>query len=124
MNLHQQLHTPGVLVIGSSLLLEGAAASLTMEPGIRVMTTQCTIGETEQQIDALCPRVILFELDQPCAAEIMVCRRALGETLLIGLDETNNRLVVLPCIEKVEPTTADLCQVVLDAISCPEATKA
>lgn len=119
MKSNQQIHAPGILVIGSSLLLEGAAAILAAEPGIRVMRIEGATDKLGQFLSGLWPEVIIFELDQPGAAEIMRRCEILRHPLLIGLDQAQNRLVVLPGTEKYEPTTADLCQLVLGAISCP-----
>ena len=115
---NQAIQTKSVLVIGSSLLLEGAAANLAAEPGIRVMRIESVTDEEGQFLSGLWPEVIIFELDRSGAAEITRRCAFLRQPLLVGLDATHNRLVLLPGTEKPEPTTSDLYQIVLGAISC------
>ena len=115
----QPAHTPSVAVIGSSLLLEGVAANLIDMPGVNVVCIEDAVDEYGNYLAGLWPELVIFELNQPGADQIFDRYAAHREPVLVGLDATNNRLVVINGTEQVAPSAADLYRIVLELISCP-----
>jgi hypothetical protein len=67
------------------------------------------IGECMESLD---PDLIVFELDSPWSSSILSLIKDQPDVLLIGLDLSRSRAIVLDSHQHLTQTMDDLCQVV------------
>jgi hypothetical protein len=67
------------------------------------------IGECMESLD---PDLIVFELDSPWSSSILSLIKDQPDVLLIGLDLSRSRAIVLDSHQHLTQTMSDLCQVV------------
>ena len=103
---------PLVVVLGDTLLTEGAAVSLANCPQISLICIDSNAFDIWQQINALNPIVIVFDLEIPHSPLIFSLLKEKPGILLLGLDLECNRVVALNSRQHFTQTMHDLCQIV------------
>jgi hypothetical protein len=107
---------PLVVLLGGSLLMDGVAVSLAapqLWKVIRLDIDALDIGECIGEcMESLDPDLIVFELDSPWSSSILSLIKDQPDVLLIGLDLSRSRAIVLDSHQHLTQTMDDLCQVV------------
>ena len=103
---------PLVVVLGDTLLTEGAAISLANCSQISLICIDSNVFDIWQQIDTLNPDVIVFDLEIPHSPLILSLLKEKPGILLLGLDLECNRVIVLNSRQHFTQTMHDLCQIV------------
>jgi hypothetical protein len=107
---------PLVVLLGGSLLMDGVAVSLAapqLWKVIRLDIDALDIGECIGEcMESLDPDLIVFELDSPWSSSILSLIKDQPGVLLIGLDLSRSRAIVLDSHQHLTQTMDDLCQVV------------
>jgi hypothetical protein len=107
---------PLVVLLGGSLLMDGVAVSLAapqLWKVIRLDIDALDIGECIGEcMESLDPDLIVFELDSPWSSSILSLIKDQPDVLLIGLDLSRSRAIVLDSHQHLTQTMSDLCQVV------------
>ena len=99
-----------VLVCGESVALAGIAASLALDPDCQV-ASHC-LPVCHDELHALQPDVILFDLDAVSPAFVYTTSRALHGVLLIGIDLETNRALLWIEQQAEGMSSQDLVEVV------------
>jgi hypothetical protein len=92
--------------------MEGVAVSLANCPQISLIRIDSNIYDIWQQINALNPNVIVFDLEIPHPPLILSLLKEKPGILLLGLDLECNRVIVLNSRQHFTQTMHDLCQIV------------
>ena len=103
---------PLLIVLGDSLLMEGAAVSLAECPQLSLIRLDSSVIDIWPQVDSLKPDVVVFELEIPQSPFVLSLLKERPGILLIGLDLDRNRVVVLNSRQQLLRTMHDLCQIV------------
>jgi DNA-binding NarL/FixJ family response regulator len=103
---------PLVVVLGDSLLTEGVAVSLANCPQMSLIRIDSNAFDIWQQINALNPNVIVFDLEIPHSPLIFSLLKEKPGILLLGLDLECNRVIALNSRQHFTQTMHDLCQIV------------
>jgi chemotaxis response regulator CheB len=111
---------PLVLILGDSLLMEGIAASLTGCPQLSLICIDYSEFEIWQKADSLNPDVILFEMETPHSPFILSLLEERPGILLLGLDLSSSRVIVLNSRQHYSETMHDLWQIVEAEIGAVE----
>ncbi|MBL7202080.1 MAG: hypothetical protein ISS56_18220 [Anaerolineae bacterium] len=108
---------PLVVLLGESVLMDGVAVSLGDQRALDVKRTGiCAVGLRER-LQSLKPDLIVVELDTRGSQSIVSLLRDQPSTLLLGLDLTCSRVIVLNSHQHMTRTMNDLCQVVQAEVS-------
>ncbi len=101
-----------VVLYGNSLFIAGVEAGLKKRDGIEVIHIDASLPSAGQQLDALQPAAIVFDLaSPPLRFGLPFVKEHLGLPL-IGLDVTSNTVLVLSCRQFTALTVDDLAQVI------------
>jgi DNA-binding NarL/FixJ family response regulator len=92
--------------------MEGIAVSLAECPQLALTHLNCSAPNIWQQVDALAPDVVIFELEIPQSPFIFTLLKERPGILLIALDLECNRVIVLNSRQQFTRTMHDLCQIV------------
>ena len=84
-----------VVVYGSSLNMATVTASLNADPGLEVICVDPRSPTSRQYLRELNPAVIAFDLNDPPQTMEAILLRDRPEALLIGVDPTNDEILVL-----------------------------
>ena len=103
---------PLILILGDSLLMEGIAVSLAGCPQLSLIGIDYSEFDVWQKIDSLNPDAILFELEIPQSPLILWLLKERPGILLLGLDLSRSRVIVLNSRQHCSKTMHDLCQIV------------
>ena len=103
---------PLVVVLGDSLLMEGAAVSLADCRQMSLVRIDSNLSDIWQQINDLNPDVIVFELEIPHSPIVLSLLKERPGILLLGLDLECNRVLVLNSRQHFTQTMHDLCQII------------
>ena len=107
---------PLVVLLGDSLLMDGVAVSLAdrqLWGMIRLDIDALDIGECIGEcMESLNADLIVFELDSPWSSSILSLIKEQPGILLIGLDLSRSRAIVLNSHQHLTQSMNDLCQVV------------
>ena len=103
---------PVVVILGHSLLMEGVAVSLANVEELSLVRIESSVSDIWQQVEALSPDVIVFELEVPHSPFILSLLKERPGILLIGLDVACNRVIVLNSRQLITSTMHDLYQIV------------
>lgn len=110
---------PTIVVIGSSLLLEGVAASLANQQGLSVLRLTPPAADADAQHAPIWPAMIIFELDalenRKTVDRQELCRRP----VLVGLDFAQDLMIVFNGKMYESPRTEDLLQIVSEIVGEP-----
>lgn len=101
-----------VAVCGSSLYMTGLAASLEAYPGVVLLRMPVNTVSLAQGIDELAPVMVFFDLDELPGNFALALLRDRPELILVGVDPSSDRLLVLSGRQEQPVSTAEL----LDAI--------
>lgn len=105
---------PRIVLLGDSVLMDSVADCLTQRQMPGVLRTACTgIGD---EFESLKPDLILFELGQPCSAQVVLLFERRQDMVMVGLDLDSSRVLVLGSHQRLIGNMEELHQVVQDEI--------
>ena len=109
-----------VVLYGNSVFMAGVEAGLKSRDEIEVIHIDASLPSAAQELDALNPAVVIFDLSSPPTLKfgLPFIREHLGLPL-IGLDVTSNTVLVLSCQQYTALTVDDLAQVIQGQLSAP-----
>ena len=99
-----------VVVFGNTLVLAGIQSSIALDRSCE--TIACDATATLQQLMALCPDVLVFELDTVTGEFLYTLSREIPGLLLIGIDPETNRATFWAGQEAIGFTTYDLTRAI------------
>jgi len=101
-----------VVLYGNSLVLAGVGASLKAYPGLEVISLDIPPAAMPQELGALCPTVVIFDLGSIPPEFPFSLLRQQPDLVLIGLDAAGDRLLLLSGQQARALTTDDLVKVI------------
>jgi hypothetical protein len=101
-----------VVLYGNSLFMAGVEAGLKNRDGIEVIHIDASLPDAGQQLDALRPAAVVFDLASPPLRFGLPFVKEHPGLPLIGLDVTSNTVLVLSCRQFTALTVDDLAQVI------------
>ena len=104
---------PMVLLAGDSVLIDGVAHCLRERQTMDVVRVDPAVADIKTCVMAISPDVIIFEMDTPQSQSILDLLPERSGTLLLGIDLTCNRVMVLNSRECVTRSMLDLYRVFL-----------
>lgn len=99
-----------MVVFGDTLVLTGIQASIALDRSCE--TIACDHTASLQQVAALSPDALVFELDTVPGEFLYALSRKLPELLLIGIDPETNRAMFWSGQEASEVTAHDLTRAI------------
>jgi len=108
-----------VALYGNSLFIAGVEASLRDRPGLDVVRIDATLPDAGQQLNALCPDVVILDLAVPHSEFAIPLLKKHPGLPMIGLDVTSNTVILLSSQRYTALTANDLTQVIQMQI-CPQ----
>ena len=107
-----------VVLYGNSVFMAGVEAGLKSRDEIEVIHVDASLPSAAQELDALNPAVVIFDLSSPPTLKfgLPFIREHLGLPL-IGLDVTSNTVLVLSCQQYTALTVDDLAHVIQAQLS-------
>ena len=103
-----------VVVYGSSLNLATVAASLNADQGLEVICVDPNSPAIRQYLRELNPAAIVFDLNDPPQSMEAILLRERPEVLLIGVDPTNDEILILSSRPQQAHSASDLISVILE----------
>ena len=103
---------PLVVLLGDSLLMDGVAVSLAGRKSWGMVRLDIDVLDIGECLESLNPDLIVFELDSPWSPPILSLITEQPGILLIGLDLSRSRAIVLNSHHHLTQTMNDLCQLV------------
>jgi hypothetical protein len=102
-----------VVLYGNSVFMAGVEAGLKSRDEIEVIHVDASLPSAAQELDALNPAVVIFDLSSPPTLRfgLPFIREHLGLPF-IGLDVTSNTVLVLSCRQYTALTVDDLAHVI------------
>ncbi len=109
-----------VVLYGNSVFMAGVEAGLKSRDEIEVVHIDASLPDAVQELDALNPAAIIFDLASPPTLRfgLPFIREHLGMPF-IGLDVTSNTVLVLSCQQYTALTVDDLAQVIRAQLATP-----
>jgi len=101
-----------VVVYGNSLNLATVTASLNADQGLEVICVDPRSPTARQYLRELNPAVIAFDLNDPPQTMEAILLRDRPEALLIGVDPTNDEILVLSRRLQQARSASDLINVI------------
>lgn len=101
-----------VVVFGSSLNMAGIAASLKRDRGLEVVCLDPQSLEEREQLHQLDSAAIVFDLNDTSTGLDVMLLRDRPELLLIGVDASSDKLLILSCQVAQALSVADLVNVI------------
>jgi hypothetical protein len=101
-----------VIVYGSSLNMAGIAASIKAEAGLEVVSVDPLSPDARLRLTEIAPAAIAFDLINPSPGLEITLLRNQPDLLLIGVDSTNNELLVLSGQSVNALSMADLIDII------------
>jgi chemotaxis response regulator CheB len=101
-----------VVVYGSSLNMATVTASLNADQGLEVISVDPRSPTARQYLRELNPAVIAFDLNDPPQTMEAILLRERPEVLLIGVDPTNEEILVLSSRPQQVHSASDLIGVI------------
>ena len=101
--------SPLVALLGNSLIIDGVAESLASRHPWDVVRIDIT--DFEQRIKSLKPDLIVYELENPKSSSILSLLSEQPGTLLLGLDSSSSRVIVMNSHQHITRTMQDLYKV-------------
>lgn len=105
-------HRPLVVLLGDSILIDGIAVSLGQKEVQGMIHLNTPSLNVSDQLEVLKPDLVVFELDSPYASPAFTLLKKRPSIILVGLDLTCCRAIVLNSQHYIPPTLDDLCQMV------------
>lgn len=100
-----------VIVYGDSLILQGARSSLASAPDLDVFLLDPRADNVDDTIRALCPAVVIFDL-QAVPPDVLLPLLSLSGLLLVGIEAETCRAVVWSGRQEAAIVPADLVSIV------------
>lgn len=101
-----------VVVYGSSLNMATVTASLNADQSLEVICVDPRSPTAPQYLRELNPAVIAFDLNDPPQTMEAILLRKRPEVLLIGVDPTNDEILVLSSRQQQARSASDLIGVI------------
>jgi hypothetical protein len=101
-----------VVVYGSSLNMATVAASLNADQGLEVICVDPRSPTARQYLRELNPAAIAFDLNDPPQSMDDILLRQRPDLLLIGVDPTNDEILVLSSRPQQARSASDLVSVI------------
>lgn len=101
-----------VVVYGSSLNMATVKASLNVDPGLEVICIDPRSPTARQYLRELNPAAIAFDLNDPPQTMEAILLRDRPEALLIGVDPTNDEILILSRRPQQAGSASDLIGVI------------
>jgi hypothetical protein len=92
--------------------MDGVAVSLAGRRSWGIVRLDIDVLDVGQCLQSLNPDLIVFELDSPWSPSVLSLIKEQSGTLLIGLDLSCSRAIVLNSHQHLTQTMNDLCQLV------------
>ncbi len=108
---HVMARQPLIVLIGTSLLMEGVAFSLASKPRLNVLQLEPALIQMKDCLHCLEPDLVVFELGAPCSEALTALLNEQPEIRLAGLDLNTCQLIVLTSRQYQTDTMQDLLQV-------------
>ena len=108
---------PLVVLLGDSVLVDGVAVSLGDQRVLDVKRIDISVVGLRERLQSLKPDLIVVELDTQGSQSIVSLLREQPGIMLLGLDLTCSRVIVLNSHQHMTRTMNDLCQVVQTEVS-------
>ncbi len=105
---------PQVVVYGSSLNMATVTASLNADQSLEVSSVDPRAPTACQRLRELNPAVIVFDLNNPSQSMNAILLRLRLDVLLIGVDPTNDEILVLSSRPQPARSASDLIGVIRD----------
>ena len=105
--------SPLVALLGNSLIIDGVAESITSRQRWDVVRIEP--HDFEQRVNSLKPDLIVYELGNPQSSSILSLLSEQPGTLLLGLDSSCSRVVVMNSHQHITRTMQDLYHVFQNA---------
>lgn len=99
------------VLYGNSVFLAGLALNCSNRPGLETATIDTDDPDAEQQLRALSPDVIVFDLAAQPESAVRLLKEC-PDLRLIGVDATSNKLIVLSGYRSSVLTMDDLVHVI------------
>lgn len=103
---------PLVVLLGDSVLIDSVSVSLGEKEVPGVIHVNVPSSEVHKQLGDLKPDLVVFELDSPYTSPVYTYLKEHPGILLVGLDLTCCRAIVLNSQQLDNPTLDDLCHMV------------
>jgi len=97
---------------GNSLFMAGVEASLRDRQGLNVVRIDAALPGAQDDLRAICPDVVIFDLDGPHAHLILSFLRGHPGLPLLGLGLASNDAVLLSSCRYMALSADDLAQVI------------
>ena len=101
-----------VAVCGSSLYMTALAASLQAHPDVAVLRIPASAAALAQGLDELSPAVIAFDLGELPGDVAISLLRDRPELILVGVDPSSDRLLLLAGRQERPVSAAELLQAI------------
>jgi len=101
-----------VAVCGSSLYMAGLAASLQANPDVDVTRIPANAAALSQSLDELAPAVVAFDLYEMPGDLAISLLRDRPELVLIGVDPSSDRMLLLSGRQERPVSAAELLQAI------------
>lgn len=101
-----------VVVYGSSLTMATVAASLKVDQSLEVLCVDPRSPTARQYLRELNPAAIAFDLNDPPQSMEAILLRERPEVLLIGIDPTNDEILILSSRPQQARSASDLVSVI------------
>ena len=97
-----------IALFGDSLLIDTVEASLQNSQGLGVVRVQTTTSDALDRLKALCPDLIIFDLNDPNSRLVIPFFRDHQSTPLLCLDVTCSKVLALSCQHYTATSAHDL----------------
>jgi len=108
---------PLVVLLGDSVLIDSVSVSLGEKEVPGVIHLNVPSSEVHKQLGDLKPDLVVFELDSSYTSPVYTFLKEHPGILLVGLDLTCSRAIVLNSQQFDTATLDDLCQMVQTKVS-------
>ena len=102
-----------VAVCGSSLYMAALAANLQANPNVAVLRIPANTAALSQGLDELAPAVVAFDLGEMPGDLAISLLRDRPEVILIGVDPSSDRMLVLSGRQEQPVSAAELLQAII-----------
>jgi hypothetical protein len=97
---------------GNSLFIAGVEASLRGRQGLNVVRIDAALPDAHDGLQAICPDIVIFDLDSPQAHLVLSFLRGHPGLPLLGLGLASNDAVLMNSCRYMALSADDLAQVI------------
>ena len=105
-----------VVLLGTSVLMESVANSLSRERNLDVIHIDCSPTEITDSFDIRKPDMIIFELDHQQSYPMLSLVKDHADVLFLGIDLTSCQVIVLNTHLRLTRTMDELYKIVMDEL--------